>query len=81
MIKRFIIGSIYEIRTDVAQLHAHIVQCCRNRTRSYVVAVFRGPAYEDGVAVGVCQKDGGSGVGSPCVFQSAGPEAEGDDAG
>jgi hypothetical protein len=33
------------------------------------------------VAVGVCQKDGGSGVSSPCVFQSTGPEAEGDDAG
>lgn len=81
MIERLVICSVNESCADTAELHRHIVQRRTHRSCTDVVGIFRRPADENGVAVGVRQENGSNGESTPCVFERAGPESESNNAG
>lgn len=65
MVKWLVVRSVDESRDDRAELDHHVVEGGRDRASADVIAVSRGPGYEDGVAVWVGEEDGGEGKCTP----------------
>ena len=81
VIQWLVIGSVYEVWTDVAELDSHVIERCRHRPRSDIIGVLRGPANQDGVAVRIWKKHPCNGVCSPGIWEGSWPKTKRNDAG